>query len=225
MDRQSRDSPADPLSPCASLATLRPSPTVPVGTGPVSPEAVILPSFSATHPMRSPVPAPQRPALTRRNAIRNVVLNFFFRHVPPLQAALWQRRSEPVKALRCAPTADAAPAAALTEPSAPLPAARAMKREHSTKEIWVSGECSPSCTQIAPRAGSKRGAANHAIANHQQHSLRRQQWHHQQQRRAAQEKCGAAEPQQLSLSAAHHAERQPHPAPHQAGRGLPHGAA
>ena len=35
-------------------------------------------------------------------------LNFFFRDVPPLQAALWQRRSEPVKVLRCAPTADAA---------------------------------------------------------------------------------------------------------------------
>jgi hypothetical protein len=27
-------------------------------------------------------------------------LNFFFVHVPPLQAALWQRRSEPVKVLR-----------------------------------------------------------------------------------------------------------------------------
>ena len=29
-------------------------------------------------------------------------LNFFFVQVPPLQAALWQRRSEPVKGLRCA---------------------------------------------------------------------------------------------------------------------------
>ena len=35
-------------------------------------------------------------------------LNFFFYQVPPLQTALWQGREEPVKALRFAPTADAA---------------------------------------------------------------------------------------------------------------------
>ena len=37
-----------------------------------------------------------------------VFLNFFFYHVPPLQTGLWQGREEPVKALRFAPTADAA---------------------------------------------------------------------------------------------------------------------
>ncbi len=41
-------------------------------------------------------------------------LNFCFIQVPPLQATFSQRQSEPVKALRFAPTADAAPAAALT---------------------------------------------------------------------------------------------------------------
>jgi hypothetical protein len=43
--------------------------------------------------------------------------NFFLRKVPPLLAAFSQGREEPVKPLRCAPTANAAPAAGLTEPS------------------------------------------------------------------------------------------------------------
>lgn len=38
-------------------------------------------------------------------------LNFFFVHVPPLQAAFWQRRSEPVKVLRIRSGRQAAPAA------------------------------------------------------------------------------------------------------------------
>ena len=42
--------------------------------------------------------------------------------------------------------------AALTEPSSPLPAAKAMKRGHSTKEIWVSGECFPHA-RISPLSG------------------------------------------------------------------------
>jgi len=67
-----------------------------------------------------PIPAPHsEPVRTQRNLDR--FLNFFFYQVLPLQAAFWQSRSEPVKALRFASTADAAPAAAWTEPSAPLP--------------------------------------------------------------------------------------------------------
>jgi hypothetical protein len=50
---------------------------------------------------------------------RENLLNLFFHRVPPLQAAFWQRREEPVKALRVAATASAAPMAALTEPSRP----------------------------------------------------------------------------------------------------------
>jgi hypothetical protein len=62
--------------------------------------------------------------------------NFFLRQVPPLQATVWQRRKEPVKALRVATIADAAPAATLTEPSRFRPLQKAMKRRHSPKEIW-----------------------------------------------------------------------------------------
>ena len=114
------------------------------------------------------------------------VLNFFFYQVPPLQAALWQRRSEPVKALRCASTADAAPAAAWTEPSAPLPRRKCHEAGALNKRNLGFRQCSPSCTQIAPQraANEEQSHANH----YQQHSLRRQQWHNRyQQRRAAQE--------------------------------------
>src|ERR1700739_3831117 len=49
-------------------------------------------------------------------------LNFFFVHVPPLQAAFWQSRSEPVKVL---PLRSGRlwrrPRRPVTEPSSPLP--------------------------------------------------------------------------------------------------------
>jgi hypothetical protein len=41
---------------------------------------------------------PARHADPERNA--EDFLNFFFYHVPPLNAALWQSRSEPVKGVR-----------------------------------------------------------------------------------------------------------------------------
>jgi hypothetical protein len=47
-----------------------------------------------------------------------------------------RERKEPIKALRVATIADAAPAAALTEPSRFRPLQKAMKRRHSPKEIW-----------------------------------------------------------------------------------------
>jgi hypothetical protein len=48
-----------------------------------------------------------------------------------------------------------------------------------------------------------------------------QKWRNQPpQRRATQEKCGAAEPQRLSLPAAHDPARQPGTAAYQAGSGL-----
>ena len=82
--------------------------------------------------------------------------------MPPLQAALWQRRSEPVKALRCASTADAAPAAAWTEPSAPLPRRKSHEAGALNKRNLGFRQCSPSCTQIRPTAGSNRRAEHHA---------------------------------------------------------------
>ena len=76
--------------------------------------------------------------------------NFFFVQVPPLHAALWQRRSEPVKGLRCA-AMNAQKRAPLTEPSAPLPAAQDMKRGHSNKEIGFEADA---LLQNPPHAGS-----------------------------------------------------------------------
>jgi hypothetical protein len=49
------------------------------------------------------------------------VLNFFFVHVPPLQAAFWQSRSEPVKVLHCVSPARRRLRRPVTEPSPPLP--------------------------------------------------------------------------------------------------------
>ena len=104
----------------------------------------------------------------------------------PLQTALWQRRSEPVKALRCASTADAAPAAAWTEPSAPLPRRKSHEAGALNKRNLGFMQCSPSCTQIAPQRAANEEQSN--VSHHQQHSFRRQQWHNRyQQCRAAQE--------------------------------------
>ena len=52
---------------------------------------------SNTH-LSGAVPSPQRPTPSPFGREPN----FFFVQVPPLHAALWQRRSEPVKGLRCA---------------------------------------------------------------------------------------------------------------------------
>ena len=59
-----------------------------------------------------------RKVLNARGAVRKSP-KFLLLSSAPLQAAFWQRREEPVKALSFTPTADAAPAAALTEPSRP----------------------------------------------------------------------------------------------------------
>ena len=59
-----------------------------------------------------------RKVLNARGAVRKSP-KFLLLSSAPLQAAFWQRREEPVKALRFTPTADSAPAAALTEPSRP----------------------------------------------------------------------------------------------------------
>src|SRR5580658_6857417 len=86
----------------------------------------------------------------------------------PLQAALWQRRSEPVKALRCASTADAAPAAAWTEPSAPLPRRKSHEAGALNKRNLGYRQCSPSCTQIAPQRAANEEQSNDS--HHEQYS-------------------------------------------------------
>ena len=81
-------------------------------------------------------------------------LNFFFCDVLPLQAALWQRRSEPVKALRFAPTADAAPMATLTEPSAPLLSRKSHEAGALNRKNLGFRQCSCSWTPNRPQAGT-----------------------------------------------------------------------
>src|SRR5580658_9654091 len=93
---------------------------------------------------------------------------FLLRSCPPLQAALWQRRSEPVKALRCASTADAAPMAALTEPSAPLPCRKSHEAGALKQRNLGFRQCSPSCTQIAPQRAANEEQSNDS--HHEQYS-------------------------------------------------------
>lgn len=67
--------------------------------------------------------ASEKSDLNARRAVRKSP-KFLLLSSAPLQAAFWQRREEPVKALRFTPTAGAAPVAALTEPPPPLTAAK-----------------------------------------------------------------------------------------------------
>ena len=86
--------------------------------------------------------------------------------MPPLHAALWQSRSEPVNALRWRCDERAEERAALTEPASPLPAAQDMKRGHSTKEIWLRAKGEMPSFRISPRAGSTGEQNVMAYRNH-----------------------------------------------------------
>ena len=124
---------------------------------------------------------PQRRPLRayKRKAIRKGP-NFFFVQVPPLHAALWQRRSEPVKGLRCA-AMNAHKTRALDRTRlAPARRLQDMKRGHSNKEIWFEADA---LLQNPPHAGStgeRTSCLTPAAHSH----------HH----RAAQQKCGAPQP-------------------------------
>lgn len=116
-----------------------------------------------------------------------------------------------------------------------LRAARTMKRGALNRNNFLKGtnkflernlgfrQWFRSWTPNRPSAGTEEHW-NFSSYRQQNRNRRRPGLRQPPQRSAAQEKCGAPQPERTALSAAHHAERQPHTTTHQAGRELPHPA-
>ena len=127
---------------------------------------------SSAHPSQRGLFLPRNARPLRATSVQQFGMGpkFLLSSSAPASGGFWQRRSEPVKALRCASTADAAPTAAWTEPSAPLPRRKSHEAGALNKRNLGFRQCSPSCTQIAPQRAAGHAGIQQWHNHHEQYS-------------------------------------------------------